>query len=139
MTSLRGHQRNEFPQKVRKAAFVRCCKKDGIPRCESCGNVLRPGGLVYEHVIPDGLGGVNTLENCKVHCPVCASVKTHQEDNPRMRKADAVLKSTYDLKPAPRQKIRSAGFRKATPQRRASTPIAKWRGFNPPLIGEQGE
>jgi 5-methylcytosine-specific restriction endonuclease McrA len=111
--SLRGSRRQEFPQSVRKAAFIRCCR-NAVPHCEGCGNVLRSGGIVYEHVTPDGLGGDPTLENCKVHCSVCADRKTHQEDNPRMRKADAVLKATYGLKrkTRPMPGSRASGIRK---------------------------
>lgn len=125
--SLRGEQRQEFPQKVRKLAFARCCI-NAVPHCEGCGNVLRPGGIIYEHVTPDGLGGEPVLENCKVHCRVCADAKTFTEDNPRMAKADRVLKKAFGLQPA-RKKFQSAGFRKANPQRTASTEINKWRGF----------
>lgn len=128
MTSLRGHDRQEFPQKVRKAAFARCCKsgtQPGIPQCEKCGNVLRAGNIEYEHLDPDGLGGEPTLENCGVWCAVpCSSKKTHQEDNPRMAKADSVLKHTYGLEP-PKQKIASRGFAKRRPQRTASRPIVR--------------
>jgi hypothetical protein len=124
MTSLRGKERQEFPQKVRKAAFARCCKPDGIPKCEGCGNQLR-GTPIYEHITPDGLGGEPTLDNCKVHCKTCADVKTFTEDNPRMQKADRVLKHTYGLERS-KQKMRSRGFAKANPQRTASRPINKW-------------
>jgi hypothetical protein len=130
--SLRGDKRTEFPQSVRKLAFKRCCQegtKPGQPQCESCGNVLRAGGIIFEHVQADGLGGEPVLGNCKVHCTVCADVKTHTEDNPRMRKADAVLKHTYGLKPAKRSKLKSRGFAKAAPQRKASSQVNKWRGF----------
>ncbi len=99
--NLRGKKRTEFPQSVRKAAFIRCCingDQKGVPQCESCGNVLRSGGIIYEHVQPDGLGGEPTLENCKVHCIVCAHVKTVTEDNPRMQKADRILKASFGLK-----------------------------------------
>ena len=130
MTSLRGHERTEFPQSIRKAAFRRCCQPDGIPKCEApgCGKIIRAGHLRYEHLDPDGLGGKPTLQNCGAWCDVCSTAKD-KIDNPRMRKADAVTKATYGLKPAPRQKINSPGFRKAPPQRRASTPTTKWRGF----------
>lgn len=135
--SLRGEKRTEFPQAVRKKAFARCCQQapacveniPGVPQCENCGKKLRPGETIYEHVQPDGLGGEPTLDNCKVHCTVCADVKTHTEDNPRMRKADAVLKATYGLKPARRQTIKSRGFDPAPQQNRASSPVNKWRGF----------
>ena len=36
MSSLRGIKRMEFPQSVRKKAFVWCCR-DGVPHCEGCG------------------------------------------------------------------------------------------------------
>ena len=97
MSKLRGQARTEFPQAVRKAAFARACKQDGIPKCEKCGGMIRAGHLVYEHLQPDGLGGPPTLENCGVYCDVCADRKTVEEDNPRMAKADRVLKRSYGL------------------------------------------
>lgn len=128
MTSLRGEERTEFSQAVRKAAFRRCCKPDGIPKCETCGNQLRAGGIIYEHDLADGLGGKPTFENCKVHCKNCAKEKTIKEDNPRMAKADRVLKTNFGLK-AKKTKIHSRGFGKAEGQRRASTPVNKWKGY----------
>ena len=138
MTSLRGHKRREFPQSVRKAAFVRCCRNApegvvnilGVPQCESCGNVLSSGNIEYEHLDPDGLGGDPTLENCGVWCAVpCSSKKTHTEDNPRMRKADAVAKKAYGLQPVRRKKIVSRGFTKMPRRNEASRPVEKWRGY----------
>lgn len=132
--NMRGQKRREFPQSVRKKAFARCCQKctvegvanqPGVPQCETCGKPLWAGGFIYEHIVPDGLGGEPTLENCKVNCTTCADEKTFTEDNPRMNKADRVLKKTYGLT-APRKKILSAGFRKAPPQRTASRPINRW-------------
>jgi 5-methylcytosine-specific restriction protein A len=83
---------------VRKAAFRRCCQKDGKPRCENCGNILVSGNITYEHLDPDGLGGEPTLENCGVWCTRPCSKGKDKIDNPRMAKADAVLKSTYGLR-----------------------------------------
>lgn len=129
MSSLLGHRRREFPQAVRKAALKRCTR-DSKPHCETCDTELdERTGIIFEHVIPDGLGGEPTLENCKVHCKTCADIKTHTEDNPRMRKADRTLKQRFNLRPVQRTKIQSRGFAKAGPQRKASTPIEKWRGF----------
>lgn len=123
--NLRGHKRKEFPQSVRKAAFIRCCKPDGIPKCENCGNMLRAGNIEYEHLDADGLGGEPTLKNCGVWCAVpCSSKKTHGEDNPRMRKADRVLRKTFGLAPTKR-KIQSRGFVRREPQHTASRPIRK--------------
>jgi len=120
--NLRGQERREFPLSVRKAAFRRCCR-DGLPYCEGCDNQIR-GTTIYEHVIPDGLGGEPVLSNCKVHCKTCADTKTFTQDNPRMVKADRVLKKHFGLRPA-RQKIRSRGFTKAAPQRTASRPVER--------------
>lgn len=129
MTSLRGKQRQEFSQAVRKAAFIRCCingTKPGIPQCENCGNDLVAGNIEYEHINPDGLGGAPTLENCGVWCKrPCSFLKTHREDNPRMSKADRVLKKTFGLMPPKRKKIQSRGFEKARPQHSASRPLEK--------------
>lgn len=131
--SLRGEKRQEFPQSVRKAAFVRCCQQcnvegveniPGVPQCEGCGNELRSGGIIYEHDQADGLGGQPTDANCKVHCKTCADVKTFTEDNPRMAKADRALKKAFGLQAA-RQKIQSPGFRKSAPQRTASRPLQR--------------
>ena len=114
--SLRGQKRTEFPQSVRKAAFARACKPDGIPKCEApgCGKVIRAGHLIFEHVQPDGLGGEPTIDNCKCYCDVCADKKTVEEDNPRMAKADRVLKVTFGMKrksrPMPGSK--ASGFKK---------------------------
>jgi len=128
--NLRGFERREFPLSVRKLAFARCCKNGtmpGIPQCEGeCGGIVlnKRTGIIYEHVIPDGLGGEPTLGNCKVHCRNCADVKTFTQDNPRMQKADRVLKKNFGLE-AKKQKIQSAGFRRAAPQRTASRPLER--------------
>lgn len=127
MTSLRGEERTEFPAKVRKAAFIRCCQegtKPGIPQCETCGAELKAGNIRYEHVQADGLGGEPTLENCKVHCRNCASDKD-KIDNAIMAKADAQLKRAFGLRPIAKRKLRSKGFAKAPPQRTATRPVER--------------
>jgi hypothetical protein len=124
MTNLRGLARTEFPLSVRKAAFRRCCR-DGVPHCETCNCELNGRtGTIYEHITPDGLGGEPTLDNCKVHCKTCADVKTFAEDNPRMQKADRVLKKNHGLR-GKRQEIKSHGFEPASPQCSASRPLTK--------------
>ncbi|WLA80362.1 hypothetical protein [Bradyrhizobium elkanii] len=134
IVNLRGLSRTEFPQSVRKAAFRRCCDASGQPHCETCGCELNGrSGTIYEHVTPDGLQGEPTLENCRVHCKTCADVKTFTEDNPRMQKADRVLKHTFNLERS-KQKIRSRGFAKFAAQRTATRPIRKW---SPAIEAEQ--
>lgn len=126
MTSLRGHDRKEFPAAVKRAAFRRCCGNKGAPHCEGCGRPLRAGEIIYEHVQADGLGGEPTLENCKVHGrKCCADPKTFTEDNPRMAKADRVLRKTYGLAPS-KHKLRSRGFAESSPQHTATRPLRKW-------------
>jgi 5-methylcytosine-specific restriction endonuclease McrA len=126
MTSLRGHDRQEFPAAVKRAAFRRCCK-NGLPYCEGCGNQIRLTPI-YEHIVPAGLRGEPTLENCKVHCKTCADVKTFTEDNPRMAKADRVLRKSFGLQPK-RHKIKSRGFAQTKPQNTATRPIRKWSPY----------
>lgn len=126
MSKLRGLLRTEFPQAVRKAAFARACKPDGMPKCEApgCGKFILAGHLRYEHLQPDGLSGEPTLENCGVWCDVCSKSKD-KIDNAIMAKADRVLKHTFGLERA-KQQIQSRGFAKAQPQNTASRPIRKW-------------
>lgn len=134
MASPRGHERREFPLPVRKAAFARSCKQclvegvaniPGVPQCESCGIELRSGNIEYEHIVADGLGGEPILENCGVWCrSSCSSNKTRTEDNPRMQKADRVLKKSFGLTPR-KQKIASRGFSKLPPQNSASRPVVR--------------
>lgn len=116
MSKLRGLARTEFPQAIKKAAFARSCKPDGIPKCEAkgCGKVIRAGHLIFEHLQPDGLGGEPTMENIAVYCDVCADKKTLTEDNPRMQKADRVLKATFGMKSKgrPMPGSRASGLRK---------------------------
>lgn len=124
MTSLRGHNRTEFSQKVRAAALRRCADEKGIFHCETCGiEVTRATGIRFEHVDADGLGGEPTLANCKVHCKNCAKSKD-KIDNAIMAKADRVLKKTYGLR-TPRAKIKSPGFAKAPGQHSATRPIER--------------
>lgn len=125
MTSLRNESRTEFPAAVKKARFRHCCK-DGIPHCENCGQPIRAGHMVYEHLHADGLGGEPTFENCRIYCDVCATKKTVEHDTPIMRKADRQLKSAFGLRPNKR-KLRSQGFQKAEPQRSATRPVERSR------------
>lgn len=90
--------RKEFTRRTKALALKRCMDSAGIPRCEGCGIVLVAGNIRFDHHIPDGLGGDNSLENCRVLCiKICDAKKTYQEDIPRMQKADRVLKKTYGI------------------------------------------
>ena len=126
--NMRGEKRTEFPQAIKKAAFARSCQLDGIPKCEApgCGKVIRAGHLIFEHVQPDGLGGEPTLANCKCYCDVCATRKTFEEDNPRMAKADRVLKATFGMK----RKGRPMPGSKASGFKRKMSGVVVRRGFS---------
>lgn len=79
--------RTEFSSQVRKDAWKRC-----KGRCEElgCGAKLQVGHYQFDHIIPDGLGGKPTLENCAVLCSAHHSRKTHEQDRPMMQKADNI-------------------------------------------------
>ena len=111
--------RREFGKKVRGQAALRC---KGL--CEGCAGKLTVGGYHYDHDVPDGLGGEPTLENCRVLCLTCHRTKTHEQDNPRMQKADRQRKAIALNIRAP-SRLQGAGFRPAPPQRSASTPSPK--------------
>ena len=114
--------RLEFTKKTKARAFER-----SLGCCEYCKARLQVGKFHYDHEIPAALGGSNDLENCKVACEACHSEKTTQLDVPQIAKAKRQQARHIGAKDAPR--MRSAGFRKAQPQNRASTPLNKWKGY----------
>lgn len=89
--------RSEFKAPVRQKAWNRCAG-----RCEGCTAKLFPGRFHFDHVMPDGLGGEPTLENCAVLCVNCHHYKTTEVDRPIMQKADNVKKKHLGLKPTKR-------------------------------------
>lgn len=86
--------RQEFPAKVRKAAFERANK-----HCERCSAFLYAGKFAYDHILPDGLGGEPTLENCAVLCSACHDKKTATQDVPAIAKADRIRSKHIDARP----------------------------------------
>ncbi|HZP77557.1 MAG TPA: HNH endonuclease signature motif containing protein [Pseudolabrys sp.] len=74
--------RRDFPAKVKAAAALRAGG-----HCEACTRKLMTGDYHYDHDTPDAMGGEPTLENCKVLCRSCHSVKTLRQDVPRIAKA----------------------------------------------------
>lgn len=115
--------RSEFKKQTKRDAFLRA---NGA--CEGCGARLSVGKFHYDHDIADGLGGDNSLQNCVVLCHVCHGEKTRKHDVPRIAKMKRI-RDKHNGITAPRGKIQSRGFAKAPPQRKASAPIEKWRGF----------
>ena len=76
--------RKEFPGKIRVAAWER---SRGL--CENCTKRLSPGDVFYEHLVPDGLTGQPTLENCGVYCKTCWATKTSHLRSPDHRQGQA--------------------------------------------------
>jgi 5-methylcytosine-specific restriction endonuclease McrA len=72
------------------------------------------GNIFYDHIIPDGLGGEPTLDNCQVLCKSCHNLKTAKTDVPRIAKA----KRIYD---------RDIGIKK--PRK-----ITSWRKFDGTIV-----
>ena len=109
----------------------------GDGKCAHCtrsiDEKLRPA---IDHIIAIINGGKNRESNLQLLCVPCHKTKT---------KADVAEKSTVYRKRmkdrgliAPRQKIQSAGFRKAEPQRTASRPIERARMSGAMLKGDRG-
>lgn len=84
--------RREFSAKVKLEAWKRCRGSGWQSHCEKCKGRIT-GRPEYDHIVPDGLGGEPTLENCQVLCTKCHRLKTHTEDRPAMAKADRQRKS----------------------------------------------
>jgi len=74
--------RTEFTKRVKAQAALRA---NGC--CENCGRKLLYGEAEYDHEIPDALGGMATLENCRTLCKSCHAIKTATIDAKRISKA----------------------------------------------------
>jgi 5-methylcytosine-specific restriction endonuclease McrA len=118
--------RKEFPIKAKRQVVLRSL---GI--CERHrwkGEPCTKPAKAFDHIKPDGLGGEPTVENAAHLCQSCHDEKTHSEDNPRMRKADAQWKAANSAKPTPRVALKSRGFpQKKSP--REKLPLPPRRSF----------
>ena len=112
--------RREFPKQVKRDALRRAEGKCETPTCSAVLGVK----FHFDHDIADGLGGEPTLENCRVLCFACHDTKTRKHDVPLIAKVKRINDKHNGIRTA-RQKIQSAGFRKAAPQRTASRPLEK--------------
>lgn len=110
--------RREFSKQVRRDAFLRA---KGLCEGKECGARLTVGKFHYDHDIADGLGGEPTLENCMVLCVACHRTKTRTRDVPAIAKTKRIQDREIGIRKGPQ--IKSAGFRKAPPQRSASRPL----------------
>lgn len=110
--------RRDFPRKVKAQAILRA---NGC--CEACSAKLKVGEAEVDHVLPDALGGEPVLSNARVLCRVCHRAKS-ADDISRIRKADR-QRDRHTGAIAKPSSIRSAGFRPAPPQHRATSPLSK--------------
>lgn len=109
--------RREFPAEVQREALRR---SGGFCEMEGCGARLTRHKYVFDHVIPDAMGGKPTLENCQCICALCHAVKTRQDQSDL-----AEMKRREDDHFGIRRPLRGRGFPKAKPQRRATTPLER--------------
>ena len=91
--------RRDFSARVRVQAFERA---GGVCEHDGCPTRLRPGDLFYDHIIPDGLGGEPTLENCQCLCKAHHDPKTRTEDVPRIAKMKRQRRNYIGAKPPSR-------------------------------------
>jgi len=111
--------RVEFTRKVRQAALARSkglCEASGpryglqdAIRCDAALSY----GVVFDHDIPNALGGSSELENCRAICQSCNRFKTGVTDVPQIRKADRQKAKNDGTWPRSRAKIQSRGFPKS--------------------------
>lgn len=85
-----------FPAAVRQQAWERC---GGVCEGKGCGQALGPSNPPnFDHIHPKALGGSDTLDNCQVlGAKCCHSDKTHNEDRPKISKADRLFKKHNGL------------------------------------------
>lgn len=118
--------RKEFPKSVKVAAIKRAMR-NGILCCEQCGSMIK-GSPEIDHVIADGLGGENTLQNAAVLCAECHRNKTSKNDVPKIAKAKRLEARSLGVRK--RTTLRSRGFEKVDkPKRMDKTTLPPRRMF----------
>jgi len=91
--------RREFSKQIKRDAFARC---NGHCEGAGCGAKLFVGDHHYDHIVPDGLGGEPTLDNCQVLCKACHGEKTRKRDVPAIAKTKRIQDRQKGIK-APRK------------------------------------
>lgn len=86
--------RTEFSKRTKRDAYER---SEGLcegllPNGERCCANLLHKRYHFDHIIPDGIGGDTSLQNCAVLCVDCHGEKTAKIDIPIIAKA----KRNYD-------------------------------------------
>ncbi|TBE67472.1 HNH endonuclease [Rhizobium ruizarguesonis] len=129
--------RTEFTRKTKQEALARSGH-----RCEASGprygfeegqrcNCSLSVGVIFDHDVPDQLGGDNSLENCRAICVTCNKFKT-RGDIQQIRKSDRQRdKASGVIRPA--GKIKSPGFQKSqkASRRQSKQPLPSKPLFKP--------
>lgn len=90
--------------------------------CYLSGIKIRGKEWELEHVIPLSMGGAHREGNLR---PALRAPHKEKSSEEASRRADADRAARYDAGIRPAPKLRSAGFVKPPPQRRASKPLNK--------------
>lgn len=85
-------ERTEFSQKTKAEAALRAKGK-----CK-CTARLFVGNIFYDHIVPDAMGGDNSLGNCQVLCRACHDNKTRKHDVPDIAKAKRRFRNANGIK-----------------------------------------
>ena len=92
--------RQEFKTQTKREAFER---SEGL--CEGlrssgerCNANLKHKPYHFDHVIPDAIGGDNSLQNCAVLCTDCHLEKTTKRDVPIIAKSKRISDKHLGIK-----------------------------------------
>ncbi len=126
--------RREFSRRLKAEIIMRSTNGDGLVCCEGCGLVLGKKAYEIDHTIPEALvmdkGAKLKASDGKLLGKACCHTPKTADDIRRIRKADRQRDKHTGASSRP-SRLQSAGFAKAGPQRRATSPVIKWRGYQP--------
>lgn len=98
--------------------------------CCLCERKIQAGEpWIDEHRRALGLGGGNETANRGPAHKACADEKTHGKGGDIATIAKAKRQKMRHIGIRPPSKLQGQGFTKAPPQRSATRPLEKWRGF----------
>lgn len=113
------HDNEAIPPRVMLRVYT---KFNGV--CPKCNRILQRGKWACDHVIALVNGGKHAESNLQPLCvSPCHSQKTAEDVAEKSRNYRKRAKHIGAF--APRQKMRSAPFRKSAPQRTASRPLIR--------------